>query len=120
MPVQARLTAHYAANRAFFETDASLLESIDSIRHIRCIAVQGGNDLVCPPSTAYALHEAWPEMELRVVPGSGHSMYDPGLMAEVLGATDALRNAAQETETAADVTAESAEPRAASGPAAVG
>lgn len=54
--------------------------------------MQGGNDIICPPSTAYELHEAWPEMELRVVPAGGHSHYDSGLMAELLRATDAIRD----------------------------
>ena len=62
-----------------------------SLRSIPCIAIHGGNDLICPPQTAYALHEAWPEMRLRVVPGAGHSMYDAGLQREVLRATDSLR-----------------------------
>lgn len=38
---------------------------------------------ICPPETAFALHEVWPEMRLRLVPGAGHSMYDPGLQQEV-------------------------------------
>jgi len=41
---------------------------MDSIRHIPCIAVQGRLDFVTPVRTAYDLHCAWPEMELRVVP----------------------------------------------------
>ena len=43
---------------------------MDSIRHIPCIAVQGRLDFVTPVRTAYDLHCAWPEMELRVVPVS--------------------------------------------------
>ena len=90
---QARLTAHYSVHRGFVnEEEEGLLGAADALRHIRCIAVQGGNDLICPPATAFALHEAWPELELRVVPGSGHSMYDQGLQAEVLRATDLLRD----------------------------
>jgi len=46
---------------------------------------------VCPPSTAYALHRAWPEMELRLVANAGHSMYDPAITHELVAATDALR-----------------------------
>ena len=41
---------------------------MDSIQHIPCIAVQGRLDFVTPVRTAYDLHCAWPEMELRVVP----------------------------------------------------
>ena len=92
VPVQSRLTAHYSQNRAFFPSDSALLDSIASIRHIPCVAVQGANDLVCPPWTAHELHKAWPEMELRIVPGAGHSMYDQGLLQEVLDATDMLRD----------------------------
>ena len=55
---------------------------------VPCVA---GNDVICPPETAYALHEAWPELRLRVVPGGGHSMYDPGLQWEVLEAVDSFR-----------------------------
>ena len=62
--------------------------------------MQGGNDLVCPPTTAYELHEAWPEMQLRIVPAGGHSMYDAGLQEEVLRATDELRDRAREPSAA--------------------
>lgn len=57
---------------------------------VPCIAVQGQQDMVCPPGTAYALHQAWPEMRLRLVPNAGHSMYDPSIRHELLLATDAL------------------------------
>jgi proline iminopeptidase len=52
--------------------------------------VQGSADLICPPVTAYDLHMAWPEMNLRIVTGSGHSMYDPGIASELVKATDRL------------------------------
>jgi len=70
----------------------SLLEAVPLFRHIPCVAVQGGNDLVCPPVTAYELHSAWPEMQLCVVHGAGHSMYDSGLQAAVIQATDSFRD----------------------------
>jgi len=96
VPVQARLTSTFSEQRAFFASDDELLGLVRaggaSLRRIPCIAVQGGNDIICPPSTAYELHEAWPEMELRVVPAGGHSHYDSGLMAELLRATDAIRD----------------------------
>lgn len=67
------------------------MQGLDKIRHIPCIAVQGRLDYVCPVVTAYDLHCGWPEMELRVVPNAGHSMYDAGIMHELLEATDRLR-----------------------------
>ena len=58
-------------------TDGRVLGShgkgVESIRHIPCVAVQGRLDFVTPVRTAYDLHRAWPEMELRVVPVSGVS-----------------------------------------------
>ena len=95
--MQARLTSHYSTRRAFFASEDELLASVQAIRHLRCIAVQGGNDLVCPPTTAYELHQAWPEMDLRVVPGAGHSMYDGGIQKAVLDATDELREQGAQT-----------------------
>jgi hypothetical protein len=53
--------------------------------------VHGRLDLVCPVKTAYELHLAWPEMELRIVPGAGHSMYQPGVVHELLEATDRMK-----------------------------
>jgi proline iminopeptidase len=60
---------------------------------VPCVAVHGQRDLLCPPAAAAALRAAWPELELRLVPGAGHSMYDPGIAHELVGATDAMRAA---------------------------
>ncbi len=67
------------------------MQGVDQVRHIPCIAVQGRLDYVCPVVTAYDLHCEWPEMELRVVPNAGHSMYDSNITHELLEATDRLR-----------------------------
>ncbi|KAK9828219.1 hypothetical protein WJX74_003915 [Apatococcus lobatus] len=91
---QAMLECHYSFNNAFLE-DEPLLEGLDPLRSIPCIAVQGRLDFVCPPRTAYDLHLAWPEMELLIVPGAGHSMYNPGIQQELLKATDRMRFLAQ-------------------------
>ena len=85
------LTSHFSVNYGFLGDD-ELLEGVQAIRRrVKCIAVQGANDVICPPSTAYDLHRAWPEMELRILPAGGHSMYDASLQREVIHATDALR-----------------------------
>ena len=81
-----------------FLEDKALLEGVERIRHIPCVAVQGANDLICPPSTALELHRAWPEMELRLVANAGHSMYHPGITHELLCATDRLRELALEPD----------------------
>ena len=37
---------------------------------------------------AWALHRAWPEAQLRIVPDAGHSALEPGITAELVAATD--------------------------------
>ena len=64
---------------------------MERIRHIPCIAVQGRLDFVTPVKTAFDLHCAWPEMQLRVVPDCGHSMYDAGIKHHLLEATDCMK-----------------------------
>jgi hypothetical protein len=38
--------------------------------------------------------QAWPELQLRLVGGAGHSQYHPAIQHELLEATDAMRNMA--------------------------
>lgn len=86
---QPLLTAHYSLQGAFLR-DTPLLEHVDRIRDVPTIAVQGRMDFVCPVRTAWDLHSVWPEMELQVVPGAGHSMYDPGITSQLVEATDRM------------------------------
>ena len=91
LPAQPMLTCHYSVNRGFASDDA-LLRGAQKIRHIPCVAVHGGCDLICPPSGALDLLRAYPEMCLSICASSGHSMYDPHLQTEVLDATDRFRD----------------------------
>ena len=88
-PAQPMLTCAYSVKNGFLHED-SILSNIDKIRDIPCIAVQGAADPICPPRTAYDLHKAWPEMELVLVAGGGHSQYDPDVQHELLEATDRM------------------------------
>jgi proline iminopeptidase len=47
--------------------------------------------VVCPMETAWELHRAWPEADLRVVPDAGHSAAEPGNLHELVEATDRYR-----------------------------
>ena len=53
--------------------------------------MQGRYDVVCPMETAWELHRAWPEADLRVVPDAGHSATEPGNLHELVLATDRYR-----------------------------
>ena len=50
--------------------------------------MQGRYDVVCPMATAWDLHRAWPEADLRVVPDAGHSAFEPGITDALVRATD--------------------------------
>ncbi|WFD34299.1 prolyl aminopeptidase [Malassezia cuniculi] len=88
----ARIESHYFVNHGFFP-DGSLLtpDNIDKIRNIPTTIVQGRYDIVCPCTTAYALHKVWPEARFIIVPDAGHSAKEPGITHHLIEATDAYR-----------------------------
>ena len=86
----ARIECHYFVNGGFFERETWILETIDKIRGIPAVIVQGRYDVVCPAKSAWDLHKAWPEADLRLVPDAGHSAFEPGIVRELVSATDAL------------------------------
>ncbi len=83
----AKLEHHYFVHRGFFEPD-QLLRNIDRIAHLPVRIVQGRYDVVCPPKSAFALHEAWPGAEMVVVDDAGHAASEPGIVRELVRATD--------------------------------
>lgn len=84
----ARIECHYFMNNCFFETDNYLVENVGKIRHIPCVIVQGRYDVVCPMTSAWDLHRAWPEADLRIIPDAGHSITEPGNIEGLVDATD--------------------------------
>ncbi|HYO63432.1 MAG TPA: prolyl aminopeptidase [Pyrinomonadaceae bacterium] len=87
----ARIECHYFMNNAFFPTDNYLIENVDKIRSVPAVIVQGRYDVVCPMMSAWELHRAWPEAELKIVPDAGHSALEPGITSALVEATDAFR-----------------------------
>ena len=84
----ARIECHYFVNGGFFESPNQILEAVDKIRHIPCVIVQGRYDVVCPPTTAWDLHEAWPEADFKLIANAGHSAFDPANAAALIEATN--------------------------------
>jgi proline iminopeptidase len=87
----ARIECHYFVHGGFFERDTLLLDQVHRIRHIPTVLVQGRYDVVCPAESAWALHRAFPESELHIVPDAGHSAFEPGNLHELIRATDRFR-----------------------------
>jgi len=84
----ARIECHYFVNRGFFSSDAQLLEDVKRIRKIPGVIVQGRYDVICPMRSAWDLHRAWPEADLRIVGDAGHSAFETGMVHELVSATD--------------------------------
>lgn len=87
----ARIENHYFVNGGFFEVDGQLLRDVARIRSIPAVIVQGRYDVVCPLRSAWDLHRAWPEADLRIVADAGHSAFEPGITHELIEATDRFR-----------------------------
>ena len=84
----ARIECHYFVNGGFLERPNQLIEDVPKIRHIPAVIVQGRFDVVCPMRSAWDLHKAWPEADLRIVPDAGHSAFEVGIARELVNATD--------------------------------
>ena len=86
----ARIEAHYFVNDIFLPEN-SLLTNASVLRAIPAVIVQGRYDMVCPIVTANELHRAWPEADYRVIADAGHSVWEPGILAALIEATERFK-----------------------------
>ncbi len=86
----ARLENHYFTHDGFLEFDGQILANMNRIRHIPGVIVQGRYDMICPPTSAYAIAKAWPKAELKMVRNAGHALSEPGISAELVRAMDRI------------------------------
>jgi len=87
----ARIECHYFVHGGFFERDDQLLHHARRLKDIPAVIVQGRYDVVCPMRSAWDLHRAWPEADLRIVGDAGHSAFEAGIAHELVSATDRFR-----------------------------
>ncbi|NOT71259.1 MAG: prolyl aminopeptidase [Hyphomicrobium sp.] len=79
------IEAHYICN-GFFLEPGELLANATRLNGIPGTIIQGRYDLLCPPLSAHALTDAWPDATLHLIDAAGHAMTEPGVM-------DAMRDA---------------------------
>lgn len=89
--VFSRLENHYFSNRGFLGHDSWIMDQRHRIEHLPATIVQGRYDMICPPAAAAQLADGWTRASLRMVPLAGHAMSEPGIAAELIRATNALR-----------------------------
>lgn len=85
----ARIECHYFVHDCFLEAE-QILRDAQRLRSIPGFIIHGRYDVVCPVEQAYALHAAWPEAQLEIIPAAGHSATEAGIVDALLRATDSL------------------------------
>jgi len=87
----ARIEAHYFVHDAWLAGERALLANASRLHDIPGLIAQGRYDVVCPVKSAWDLQRAWPEVDLRIVPDAGHAASEPGIVHELVSATDRFR-----------------------------
>lgn len=83
----ARIENHYFVHAGWL-AEGQLIANADRLADIPGVIVQGRYDVATPAMTAWDLHRAWPAADYRVVPVAGHAQTEPGIVAELVAATD--------------------------------
>jgi len=83
----ANIALHYFVHDCWLD-EGQLIRDAGRLEGIPGVIVQGRFDAVCPPITAYDLHQAWPGSRLELLDGAGHAIDDPGMLRELRRATD--------------------------------
>jgi proline iminopeptidase len=85
----ARIEVHYFLNNRYQPED-QLLRRMQRIARIPATIVQGRYDLLCPPTTATQLHQAWPGSRLIIVDDAGHSATEQGIRSALVTIMDEI------------------------------
>lgn len=86
----ARIENHYFSNAGFLREDGQILKDMHRIAHIPGTIVQGRYDMICPPQTAFDLHDSWPASRMVVVPDAGHALSESGISSALTTVMDEL------------------------------
>ncbi|MDA9600592.1 prolyl aminopeptidase [Nitrosomonadales bacterium] len=90
---RAKVQIHYINNNCFVDGE-DILEKSKILKDIPITIIQGRYDMVCPPKTAYELHQAIPQSKLIIIPDAGHSASEAGTLSSLLDATDEFKTIA--------------------------
>jgi proline iminopeptidase len=90
----ARIECHYFMNHAFLEP-GQLLAGAHRLADIPGVIVHGRYDMVCPLDNAFALSEAWPQAELRIIRDAGHSASEPPIVDALIRAVETVSRQAE-------------------------
>ena len=88
----ARIENHYFRHGGWWE-EGQLIRDASRLAGIPAVIVQGRYDMCTPTMTAWDLHRAWPEADLRIVGDAGHAFDEPGILDALIRATDRFAGA---------------------------
>ena len=83
----ARIETHYFMNAGWLE-QGQLLRDAHKLQGIPGVIVHGRYDMPCPLKQAWDLSKRWTDAELKIVEGAGHALTDPGILDQLIRATD--------------------------------
>ncbi len=87
-----RIENHYFYNKGFLKKDDQIFSELYKLKNIPGVIVQGRYDMVCPPVTAFKVHEAWKKSQLILANCSGHAMSEPNITKALLKASEEFKN----------------------------
>lgn len=83
----ARIENHYFVHKGWLD-EGQLLRDAYKLKGIAGVIIQGRYDVCTPAQTAWDLHRAWPEAEFHMVADAGHAFNEPGILDQLIRATD--------------------------------
>jgi len=83
----ARLENHFFMNHCWLD-EGQLLRDAHKLTGIPGVIVHGRYDMPCPLRYAWELAKAWPDASLHIIEAAGHAMSEPGILDQIIRATD--------------------------------
>lgn len=83
----ARIENHYFLHDCWLQP-GQLLRDVHKLHGIPAEIIHGRYDMPCPLRTAWDLHQHWPGSQLHIVEGAGHAATEPGIIDQLIRATD--------------------------------
>jgi proline iminopeptidase len=88
----ARIECNYFVHSGWFEPEDQLLRNAHRLKDIPAVIVHGRYDMCTPMLNAWDLKKAWPEADLRIVDDGGHAVTEPGLIDQMVAATEGFKH----------------------------
>ncbi|MBC8130752.1 MAG: prolyl aminopeptidase [Rhizobiaceae bacterium] len=85
----ARIENHYFVHAGWLE-EGQLIRDAGRLAATPTVIVQGRYDIATPAVTAFDLYCALPQAKFHLVEGAGHAFTDPGILEQLVAATDAF------------------------------